>query len=254
MSTISAAPHTGTHDPILPQCRDEVSRTLWSSLCDDTGSEVLILGADGRIVFANPSAEIFFSQSIDARLIGRQYKDLYPSEIASERWNYITEVVRTGCRMVIEGVVRGCWRQTTLRLIRASEPMVLLVKRRTPDPTVTAENAPGVTGRVEPMAGDAGCSRVRAKADDLGRLAELTTREREILSLIGRGLSTNDIAQHLGRSVKTIEWHRVSLGNKLGVSNRVELAHIALRSGLAQINPETPVESDGKKAIATPAE
>jgi hypothetical protein len=85
---------------------------------------------------------------------------------------------------------------------------------------------------------------LRARNDDTGALNVLTTREIEILCLIGEGFSTADIAKHLHRSVKTIEWHRVALGTKLGISNRVELARIAIRAGLVQIEdvPRKPVE------------
>jgi DNA-binding NarL/FixJ family response regulator len=56
------------------------------------------------------------------------------------------------------------------------------------------------------------------------------------LKLIGIGLSTADIARRLERSVKTVEWHRVSLGEKLGVTNRVELARIAIAAGLVSLD------------------
>ena len=63
----------------------------------------------------------------------------------------------------------------------------------------------------------------------------LTNREREVLGLIGQGRTLGEIAQRLHRSRKTIESHRDALGRKLGVSNRVELARIAIQSGLAPI-------------------
>lgn len=63
----------------------------------------------------------------------------------------------------------------------------------------------------------------------------MTAREREVLIHIGRGLSTAEIASTLGRSTKTVEWHRVSLGNKLGITNRVELARIAIRAGVTAL-------------------
>ena len=44
----------------------------------------------------------------------------------------------------------------------------------------------------------------------LGTLSSLTNRELQILQLIGDGLSTQEIADKLHRSVKTIEWHRVA--------------------------------------------
>lgn len=57
-----------------------------------------------------------------------------------------------------------------------------------------------------------------------------------MLAFIGRGYSIPQIAEKLFRSQKTIETHRHSLGRKLGVSNRVELARIAIREGLAPLD------------------
>ena len=53
-------------------------------------------------------------------------------------------------------------------------------------------------------------------------------------SFIGEGLSTSEIASRLHRSVKTIEWHRASLGTKLKAANRVELARHAIKLGLVK--------------------
>ncbi|MEM1109083.1 MAG: LuxR C-terminal-related transcriptional regulator [Planctomycetota bacterium] len=66
-------------------------------------------------------------------------------------------------------------------------------------------------------------------------ISELTQREQEVLALIGRGYSIPKIAEKLYRSQKTIETHRQSLGRKLGASNRVELARIAIQVGLAPL-------------------
>lgn len=51
----------------------------------------------------------------------------------------------------------------------------------------------------------------------------LSDRELQIFELIGSGLSTNDIAQRLHLSVKTIEWHRANLKKKLDLKNSIEL-------------------------------
>ena len=67
------------------------------------------------------------------------------------------------------------------------------------------------------------------------RLSDLTKREREVLGLIGRGLSTARIASHLHRSEKTVKSHRLALGRKLAVTNRVELARIAIETGLSPL-------------------
>jgi len=69
-------------------------------------------------------------------------------------------------------------------------------------------------------------------------LETLTNREREVLGLIGQGFSLAEIADQLYRSQKTIQTHRLSLGRKLGASNRVELARIAIQAGLAPLEPD----------------
>lgn len=73
-------------------------------------------------------------------------------------------------------------------------------------------------------------------------LAQLTPREREILDLVGRGHSIAEIARQLSRSEKTIKSHRLALGRKLGVSNRVELARIAIEAGLAPLRMSSVLE------------
>lgn len=57
----------------------------------------------------------------------------------------------------------------------------------------------------------------------------LTTRELQIFSLIGAGLSVSAIALKLGVSVKTVEAHRENIKNKLGYQNASELAAAAVR-------------------------
>src|SRR4030042_1190339 len=52
---------------------------------------------------------------------------------------------------------------------------------------------------------------------------ELTNREREILKLVSEGHTTQDIADMLAISLKTVEGHRTSLMAKLGIHNRTEL-------------------------------
>jgi DNA-binding CsgD family transcriptional regulator len=77
------------------------------------------------------------------------------------------------------------------------------------------------------------------KHHDLGPLGTLTTKELLILRLIGLGFTTANIAKEIDRSVKTIEWYRVSLGEKFNVANRVELAGVAIRAGLVYLDEKT---------------
>ncbi len=64
----------------------------------------------------------------------------------------------------------------------------------------------------------------------------LTTREREILTLLGEGYSTKEIAEKLVISPSTIHTHSGNLMAKLGLNNRHELFRYARQHGL--INDE----------------
>ena len=56
----------------------------------------------------------------------------------------------------------------------------------------------------------------------------LTEREREVLTLIGEGKTNAEIAKSLGISQKTVDKHRASLMQKLGVTSRAALIRYAL--------------------------
>lgn len=63
---------------------------------------------------------------------------------------------------------------------------------------------------------------------ELPPMARLTDRELEVFNLIGRGLSTRDIAGRLNLSVKTIGTHRERIKVKLGLKNANELLRHAV--------------------------
>ncbi len=65
-------------------------------------------------------------------------------------------------------------------------------------------------------------------------LEALTSREIEILRLIGKGLSRNEIAAELSRSAKTIDGHQERMLKKLRMKSRAELMRFAIREGLAE--------------------
>ena len=62
----------------------------------------------------------------------------------------------------------------------------------------------------------------------------LTTRERQVLQLVGEGKSTREIAALLGISVKTAESHRARLMQKLDIHETASLVRYAIRRGLVQ--------------------
>lgn len=61
----------------------------------------------------------------------------------------------------------------------------------------------------------------------------LTAREKEIMQLIVKGMTSNEIAEKLFISVKTVETHRSRIMSKLSVHKSIDLVKIALESGLA---------------------
>jgi len=61
---------------------------------------------------------------------------------------------------------------------------------------------------------------------------ELTERERQILVLVGEGLSNDDIAHHLAISRHTVKTHVNRAMTKLGAHDRAQLVVIAYESGL----------------------
>ena len=65
-------------------------------------------------------------------------------------------------------------------------------------------------------------------------LESLTPREFEVLRLIGKGLSRNEIATELSRSAKTIDGHQERMMKKLSIESRADLMRFAIREGLAE--------------------
>lgn len=64
------------------------------------------------------------------------------------------------------------------------------------------------------------------------RLSLLTTRELQVLRHLAEGLSTREIAEVMGISIKTVENHKSNLMTKLDIHDRLKLARFAYRQGL----------------------
>ncbi len=61
---------------------------------------------------------------------------------------------------------------------------------------------------------------------------DLSPREREVVTLIARGLSSREIAEHLTVSLNTVKTHRAHIYNKLNITDRSKLIEYAIRHGL----------------------
>lgn len=113
-------------------------------------------------------------------------------------------------------------------LVKDTEPEELLRAVR----TVVGGDAllsPGVTRRL--IAEFAARSREPAPA---AALAELTEREREVMALVGMGLSNQEIARRLVVSPLTAKTHVSRTMVKLGVRDRAQLVVLAYESGLVR--------------------
>jgi DNA-binding NarL/FixJ family response regulator len=88
--------------------------------------------------------------------------------------------------------------------------------------------APSVTRRL--IAHFTGRTRLAARAST--GLDELTEREREVLSLVARGLSNAELAQTLHVSLPTAKTHVSRILTKLGARDRTQLVILAYELGL----------------------
>jgi DNA-binding CsgD family transcriptional regulator len=78
-----------------------------------------------------------------------------------------------------------------------------------------------------------------------------TPREREVATLLARGLTNPEIAEALCLSPHTVQDHTKSLFEKLGVGSRQELvAHVFLDEYLPEVIRQTPLTSHGRFEVA----
>ena len=92
--------------------------------------------------------------------------------------------------------------------------------------------APGITRRLVEQ-----FCRPRTDAAAPRELGELTAREREVLILIGRGLSNTDIAAELFVSESTVKTHVARILTKLGLRDRAQAVIVAYETGLVRRSP-----------------
>lgn len=63
--------------------------------------------------------------------------------------------------------------------------------------------------------------------------AELTARQREVLRMIALGSSAKDIANQLNISVRTAEFHRAAIMQRLGLRSTAQMTRYAIANNLA---------------------
>ncbi len=187
----------------------------------------LVVDENGDVLEANTLSErVLRGTSGEKNMVGRNISELFGSEFAKDRIRLIRECIKAQRPLYFCAMVRGAWSHVLY------EP---LEDAGNGKPGVVATSY-GMLAQLHSLPESADVRLSRAHVHDLGLLAKLTRRELQVLKMIGDGYSAAAIAEQLFRSKRTIQWHRASLGRKLGVTNRVMLAQIAYAAGLPEFD------------------
>ncbi|WP_406086511.1 response regulator [Kitasatospora purpeofusca] len=114
-----------------------------------------------------------------------------------------------------------------IRVVAAGEALL--------SPSVTRRLIAEFTARPAPAAAPASVPAPAFSSPDTDRLAAITGREREILTLVGRGLANPEIATELVLSPATVKTYITRLLTKLAARDRVQLVILAYESGLVPL-------------------
>lgn len=71
----------------------------------------------------------------------------------------------------------------------------------------------------------------------------LTPREQEVLILLARGMSDQEIAEQIHVSTRTVRSHTHAILAKMGVKNRTHAVRIGIEMGLVDMSAELPDQS-----------
>lgn len=111
-----------------------------------------------------------------------------------------------------------------------------VLKRDAPDKLVAAIRsvASGLSYVGPELLGEAVLTSPAGQSEER-MLGRLTARQREVLQLVAEGRSLKEIASAIHVSVKTVEYHKYNVMERLGVRSNAELTTIAIRHGLVSV-------------------
>lgn len=124
------------------------------------------------------------------------------------------------------------------RLLAAADAFCAMTAARpyrepiAPDQAAQALADEASAGRLDPDAVAAVVEAAGERMPRIERLADLTEREVQVVTLLARGMQTKQIARALGISVKTADRHIEHAYRKIGVSTRAAAALFAMQHGL----------------------
>lgn len=194
--------------------------TLWRVLVEEPANGVMIVSGTGLILYANEQAARTLLNRPAAEILGRSLDELFPAEWARERTDLMDSMTVGGAPILLRSIWRGRQLHTTIRRLnghRRTDARYLHISRH---PHAEHDSVPH------------GFRTVDSRVVELGALDALSTRELEVLALLGQGLRIKEIAALVHRTPKTIDNHRTSIGRKLRGADRVQLARLASLAGL----------------------
>ena len=85
--------------------------------------------------------------------------------------------------------------------------------------------APSLAAGISPQDLAVMCSKVRVSHE------QLTTREKQVVTLVAEGHKSKDIAKLLSISIRTVEHHRANIMKKTGIKSTADLIKYAIQKG-----------------------
>jgi DNA-binding CsgD family transcriptional regulator len=224
-------------EPKLLTRPDARSSAVVQALLQDTHLPLALIDASGVYRYCSTDKARLLGTTPD-KVIGQNVAQVLGKDLAAERMEQVAAATGSGRPMLVECTLFGTQTRTVIRPIpgSADSPALALV----------VHHVGHASANVAPDR--AMYDVVRSRIAPPIPVAQLTARERDVLALIAQGYTQAQIAEQLGRSVKTIEWHRASLGKKLGVGTAVELSHIAYQNGLVPLSGPFASARSGSRA------
>ncbi len=172
---------------------------------------VCLIDREGRFRWINGGARDLFGD-----VLGRKFKWVVaPDQLHLARQQFARKLIGEASTQFDLAVLGGDGRRVTVRINSV--------------PLHGAGDIVGVLAFAQPK--DA-VSRSETEGQTVGTVPELTARQNEVLSLLGEGLGTKDIAKNLGVSEETARNHIRALLRALGARSRLQAVIRAYRLGL----------------------
>ena len=202
----------------------------------DDETHVSTAPATGALTDLDPQVQSLLRLMVDGATLGDAARALHLSRRTADR--RLAEARRVlGVRSTTEALVavaaarhRTAGERSTHEDLPATTPPLIeaypQVSESSANDATETQSVTRGTGPPVPYA------RQAAPATHIHRIGQLTSREREVLHLVARGLSNSEIGHLLGVSRPTVRRHLENARIKLGARDRIEAAAL-----LAAVSP-----------------